>query len=74
MSLKGGYKYCKAGSIAREDTILPVLVAQKNSYLLLQLKSKDVEGLVHDLHLLDVVDGVHGDLAQAGRRVVVNVV
>ena len=42
--------------------------------LLRPAEAQDVEGLVHDLHLLDVVDGVHGDLAQADRRVVVDVV
>ena len=34
------------------------------------LEAKDVKGFVHDLHLLDIVDGVHLDLAQAAGRIV----
>ena len=36
----------------------------------LPLEAKDVKGFVHDLHLLDIVDGVHLDLAQAAGRIV----
>ena len=34
------------------------------------LEAKDVKGFVHDLHLLDIVDGVHLDLAQAAGRII----
>ena len=36
----------------------------------LPLEAKDVKGFVHDLHLLDIVDGIHLDLAQAAGRIV----
>ena len=36
----------------------------------LPLEPKDVKGFVHDLHLLDIVDGIHLDLAQAAGRIV----
>ena len=38
--------------------------------LCLPLEPKDVKGFVHDLHLLDIVDGLHLDLAQAAGRIV----
>ena len=38
--------------------------------LCLPLEPKDVKGFVHDLHLLDIVDGIHLDLAQAAGRIV----
>ena len=38
--------------------------------LCLPLEPKDVKGFVHDLHLLDIVDGIHLDLAQAAGRII----
>ena len=37
-------------------------------------KSKNIEGFVHDLHLLRVIDGVDFDLAHGHQRIIVDVV
>ena len=49
-------------------------IGRKGNYLFFQFEAKDVEGLIHDLHLLHIIDRIHSHLPQTDRGVVVNVI